>query len=190
MMRLMKTAVVGVALALAACGGGAKQADSPGSCPEGTVLRGSDCVPPEAGGESPGGDEPAPKKTAHKKKADDDEGSGGGGGGGGGGGDTGGGSYDKDAVEAQLKRAAKQIKSNCGSATDDEGKATGPWGTAHASIVLGRNGHVKDVSVPAPYDGKPVGICLARALQKIIFPPYAGSTDASIEWDFELVKGK
>src|SRR5580698_6533396 len=31
----------------AACGGASKQADSPGTCPEGTVLRGSDCVPPE-----------------------------------------------------------------------------------------------------------------------------------------------
>ena len=34
-------ATIGCILMLAACGGQAKQ---PGTCPEGTVLRGSDCV--------------------------------------------------------------------------------------------------------------------------------------------------
>jgi hypothetical protein len=191
MLRAMKHGLFGLALAVAACGGGAKQADSPGECPEGTVLKGSDCVPPDSAGDG----DSAPKKK--KKMSDDDaeknlsSGSGdttpsGGGGGGGGGGGT----YDKEAVEAQLRRQAKQIKGSCGAATDEEGKATGPWGTAHTSVVLGRNGHVKQVSVPAPYDGKPVGICISRALQKIVFPPYAGSDDASVEWDFELVKPK
>jgi hypothetical protein len=192
MMRGMKRALVGVALALVACGGGEKGAESPGTCPEGTVLKGSDCVPAETAGAPAGGDD-APKKSSHKKKDDDDSASAGGGGGGGGGdtsGSSGGGGYDKDAVGAQLRRSAKQIKSNCGSATDDEGKATGPWGSVTASIVLGRNGHIKDVSVPDPYAGKPVGICVVRALQKVVFPPYAGSSDAQITWDFELVKPK
>jgi hypothetical protein len=188
MLRAMKQALFGLAVAVAACGGGAKQAESPGECPEGTVLKGSDCVPPESGGD---GESPKKKKKMSDDDAEKSLASGGGdtspaGGGGGGGG----GSYDKEAVEAQLRKAAKQIKSNCGAASDDEGNKTGPWGTAHTSIALGRNGHVKQVSVPAPYDGKPVGICLARALQKIVFPPYAASDDASIEWDFELVKPK
>ncbi len=148
-MRAMQKALVGVVLALAAvtaaCGGGGKDAESPGTCPEGTVLKGSDCLPADAAGDTSasGGGDDSPKKPAHKKKSDDDDapkgdtsssgssGSSDTGGGGGGG-------YDKDAVEAQLKRATKQIKSNCGSATDDEGKATGPWGTVTANIVLGQ----------------------------------------------------
>lgn len=195
MMRAMQKALVGVALGLAAlaaaaCGGGGKDADSPGTCPEGTVLKGSDCVPAESAGDTSGGDD-APKHAEHHKKTEDSEeesfkkregddsaASGGGGG------------YDKDAVEAQMKRATKQIKSNCGAATDDEGKATGPWGTVSANIVLGRNGHIKDVTVPDPYNGKPVGICVVRALQKIQFPPYAGSSDVSISRDFEVTKPK
>jgi hypothetical protein len=187
------------ALALAACGGGAKQADSPGTCPEGTVLRGADCVPPEAAG-----DDSTP--TKHAKKDDDDElpsspassqggsdkpsssSSG----------DSSSSSaassaktpYDKDAVEAQLKRASRQVKANCGSATDDEGKATGPWGSMKASVVLGRNGHVKQVTIPSQYDGKPVGLCIVHAFEKLVFPPYAGSSDVSIDWDVEVTPPK
>jgi hypothetical protein len=189
MLRAMKKALFGVALALAACGGGAKNADSPGECPEGTVLKGSDCLPPESGGDS---DTPKKKKKMSDEDSEKSLASGGGddtapsGGGGGGGG----GHYDKDAVEAQMRKTAKQIKANCGSASDEEGQKTGPWGSAHVAIVLGRNGRVKQVGVPAPYDGKPVGVCMSRALMKIVFPPYGGSDDQSIEWDFELVKPK
>ena len=31
--------------------------------------------------------------------------------------------YDRDAVEAELKRGARQVKANCGAATDDDGHA-------------------------------------------------------------------
>jgi hypothetical protein len=185
-------------LALAGCGGAAKGADSPGNCPEGTVLKGSDCVPP---GDSAGGDdessstaksEPSSSSGSSSSSASSQ----GGGGGGGGGGESAAPSssgktpYDKDAVEMELKRAARQVKANCGSASDDEGKASGPWGSTKASVVLGRNGHVKQVTIPAPYDGKPVGICVVHAFQKIQFPPYAGSSDVVIDWDIEIVQPK
>jgi len=177
------------ALALAACGGGAKQADSPGTCPEGTVLRGADCVPPEAAS-----DDSAPTKRSKKDDEDDVPHSAASSQGGtdsapasSSGGKT---PYDKDAVEAELKRAARQVKANCGSATDDEGKATGPWGSMKASVVLGRNGHVKQVTVPSPYDGKPVGVCVEHAFQKVVFPPYAGSSDVSLDWDVEVTPPK
>src|ERR1022692_1423675 len=184
MMRAMKKALVGVAVALAACGGGAKQADSPGTCPDGTVLKGSDCVPADLAGDTSdgraGGGDDAPKKTSHPKASDSDTPAGDTAGGGGGSGGSGGG-YDKDEIEVKMKRVAKQIKSNCGAATDDEGKATGPWGTVKATIVLGRNGHVGDVTVDDTYKGKPVGTCVSRALLKLVFSPYAGSSDATIE---------
>jgi hypothetical protein len=195
----MKKALFGVGSValLVACGGGAKQADSPPTCPEGTVLNGSDCLPAgtpsdssagSSGGSSSSDDAPAPKK---KHKSDEDSaGSGGAGDSTASSGSGSGTPYDKDEIETKMRRSAKQIKANCGSATDEEGKATGPWGTLKATITLGRNGHVKDVSIPDPYNGKPVGTCVSRQLMKLIYSPFAGSTDASIEWDFELVKPK
>jgi hypothetical protein len=98
--------------------------------------------------------------------------------------------YDKDAVEAQLKRGARSVKAACGAATDDEGQANGPWGKTTAKITLGRNGHVKGVTLPSPYEGTPVGVCVLHAFDKIQFPPYAGSSDVSVDWDVELVKPK
>jgi hypothetical protein len=191
------------ALAGAACGGGSAGAKAPGTCPEGTVLQGQDCLPAEAVSDKPagGGDKSAsgPDKSGSAS--------------------AGGGAddkfdapahpsdarpvataepmppgaktpYEKDAVEVELKRGARQVKANCGAATDDEGRALGPWGKTQASITLGRNGHVKAVSLPEPYAGKPVAICVSHAFDKIQFPPYAGDTDAVVAWDVELVRPK
>jgi hypothetical protein len=212
--RTMVQGAVGAvcALALVACGGG-KQANAPGTCPDGTILKGEDCLPIEAAaaGDTTGG--PATDKTDTKETekvaasasaqgpsddaahassstsgpssaasstSDSTPTS------------TPGGKtpYDKDAVEVQLKRAARQIKANCGSATDDEGKATGPWGATKATVVLGRNGHVKQILVPSPYDGRPVGVCVVHAFEKIWFPPYPGPSDASVDWTIEIVQPK
>jgi hypothetical protein len=181
-----RTIIALAALALVACGGGAKQADSPGTCPDGTVLKGSDCVPAGDEGSSPSSS--GSSGGAVKNSDDEDKPRGNTSGE-----DTAPSSttpYDKEAVEVQLKRAARSIKASCGSATDDDGKATGPWGTTKASVVLGRNGHVKGVTVPAPYDGKPVGECAVHAFQRIQFPPYAGSTDVSVDWDIEIIHPK
>jgi len=184
-------ACAGCALALVACGGETKQADSPGNCPEGTVLHGSDCVPPSAAGDTPSSTSSG--SASPRRKSDDDTPPGVAPSSGeptatpAAGGKA---PYDKDAVEAELKRAARQIQKNCGSATDDEGKATGPWGKTTGSVVLGRNGHVKQATVPSPYEGKPVGDCAAHAFEKIQFPPYAGSSDVSVDWEVELVQPK
>ncbi|MCL2448954.1 MAG: hypothetical protein FWD17_08415, partial [Polyangiaceae bacterium] len=98
--------------------------------------------------------------------------------------------YDKDAVDAQLKRGARSVKASCGAATDESGDAAGPWGKTTASVTLGRNGHVKQVKVPAPYDGTPVGLCVVHSFDKIQFPPYASSSDVTVDWEVEVVKPK
>ncbi len=98
--------------------------------------------------------------------------------------------YDKDAVELVLKRAAAMVKSSCGAASDENGKANGPWGQTKASVRLGRNGHVRGVEVPAPYGDKPVGTCVVHAFQNLIFPPYAAPADITVDWDVEIVKPK
>jgi hypothetical protein len=169
-------------LALAGCGGESKHADSPGTCPEGTILKGEDCVPESATGPKSSDDDSPKGNTkgsvgASKGGVDSESG-------------AGGGSYDKDAVDAQLKRAAKQVKDNCGSASDDEGNKTGPWGSTTATIVLGRNGHVQEVTIPAPYTGKPVADCVVNSFRKIQFPPYAGPSDVSVTWDVQIVEPK
>jgi hypothetical protein len=57
-------------------------------------------------------------------------------------------------------------------------------------VTLGRNGHVKQVAVPAPFDGTPVGVCVVHAFDKIQFPPYAAPGDVVVDWDIEVVKPK
>jgi hypothetical protein len=185
--------VLSAACVLVACAGGEKPADSAGTCPAGTTLRGADCLPSATAQDTPA---PAAKKMPSHDPDDQpaavassqggpdasaspvsEVGT-----------ETG--AYDKEAVESQLKRAARQIKANCGAATDEEGNKKGPWGTARASVVLGRNGHVRKVTLPPPYDGKPVGDCVAHAFEKLLFPPYAGSSDATVEWDVEIVQPK
>jgi hypothetical protein len=177
-------------LVLAACGGATKQADSPGTCPEGTVLRGADCVPPEgdkdkavaqdkAVATSEPAPAPAPDKPSEPPPSTPAPSS-----------PSAKTPYDKDAVEVELKRGARQVKANCGAATNDDGQASGPWGKTKAAITLGRNGHIKQVTVPAPYDGKPVALCIAHSFDKIQFPPYAGDADVVVDWDVELVRPK
>src|ERR1700722_534700 len=118
-----KSVVLSVAAALAgsvlACGGGAKQADSPGTCPDGTVLHGSDCLPASSE-KDPDENMPAPS-TSHSDSSssgdsaghppasapasapDSDSAPAAGG-------KT---PYDQDAVEAQLKRGARSVKASC-----------------------------------------------------------------------------
>jgi hypothetical protein len=132
--------------------------------------------------------ESAPKKASHKSDDAEEAAMSSGGAAPASSGSSGG--YDKDAVDAELKRSARQVKGSCGAATDDEGKATGPWGKVMASIVLGRNGHVKQVTLPSNYDGKPAGTCIVHAFQKVQFPPYAAPTDATVEWEVDVVQPK
>jgi hypothetical protein len=94
--------------------------------------------------------------------------------------------YDKEATEVVLKRAARQVKENCGQAKDDTGKATGPWGKTTVQIMLGANGRSKGITVPAPYQGKAVGNCVEKAFTNLTFPPWGGS-DVEVPWEIEIV---
>jgi len=185
--------VIVVALAAAACGGPDKPANTASAdCPPGTQKQGGDCVAPD--------EESGPGKGASLEAHGKSEtGSGTGSSsamatpGGGGGSVAPAGAktpYDKDAVEIVLRRAANQVKANCGAATDSDGKRLGPWGATKVSVTLGRNGHVRDVSIPSPYDDKPAGSCAIKAFENLIFPPYAAPTDSVVDWDVELVKPK
>lgn len=157
-----------VGLVLAACGGPPpKQASG---CPDGTVLRDGSCVPPEGGD-----DHPRPQPVATADTPPDN---------GGNGGSTV--PYDKDATEGELKRAARMVKASCGAAVDETGK-NGPFGTTKVQVRLGHNGHVHEVTIPPPFDGRSSGKCAVVAFSNLIFPPFPGQ-DVVVEWDVEIVQ--
>lgn len=95
--------------------------------------------------------------------------------------------YDKEATEMVLRRAARQVKDNCGAAKDDNGKAIGPWGNATVMVQLGHNGRSKGITVPDPYKGKPTGNCVEKAFTNLTFPPWQGA-DAEVSWEVELLE--
>ena len=96
-------------------------------------------------------------------------------------------SYDKEQTEIVLKRAARQVKDNCGATKDDTGKASGPWGKVVVQVALAHNGHGQLASIPEPYKGKATGNCVERAFSKLTFPPWAGA-DTTLDWEIELVQ--
>lgn len=95
--------------------------------------------------------------------------------------------YDKENTEVVLRRAARQVKDNCGAAKDENGVALGPWGKLRIHVTLGHGGRSKLGTVPVPYADKPVGRCIAQAFSNLIFPPWAGE-DTDVEWEVELQK--
>ena len=95
--------------------------------------------------------------------------------------------YDKEATEIALKRAAIQVKKNCGQAKNSDGKAVGPWGTTQVQVTLGHNGHTKGATVSPPFEGTPGGKCVLQAFASLSFSPWDGP-DTTIPWDVELVQ--
>lgn len=95
--------------------------------------------------------------------------------------------YDKEGTEVVLKRAARQVKENCGAAKDDNGKAIGPWGKTTIQVQLGHNGHSKGTTVPSPFQGKPTGTCIEKAFTNLTFPPWAGA-DTQVDWEVEVLE--
>ena len=81
------------------------------------------------------------------------------------------------------------MKANCGAAKDADGKALGPFGKTTVNIVLGRNGHSKNVTVDSSLDGKPAGNCVLQAFKNLTYAPWAGA-DSSTQWEVELVQPK
>jgi hypothetical protein len=149
---------------------GSTEPKQAGGCPSGTVLREGSCVPfsdneAEARLNTPSTSTgTSPENTGPKTP------------------------YDKEAVETQLKRQSNQVKTNCGHMKDASGKASGPFGQTKVSLTLGRNGRIKEATVPAPYNGTNVGSCIVNAFGNVHFPPYVASSDSIVEWEVEVVE--
>ena len=162
--RLTRHAVFGLAsaaLTLAACGG--KPAEDASTARE-TTTADSDPGPKEEAAPPPRKASPPPPPDTTPKTV-----------------------YDKEAVEIDLKRAARQVLANCGAASDDQGKANGPWGKTTITVQLGHNGHSKGATMQAPFDGSPTGKCIFNSFNNLIYPPFAGG-DTTVEWEVESVK--
>jgi hypothetical protein len=99
----------------------------------------------------------------------------------------GGSRYDRATLEVTLARAARQVKSNCGGATDENGVVTGPWGKATFTVKLGHNGHSKGGTIGGGFAGKPPGNCVEKAFTNLIYAPFAGD-DVDVDWPVEIVK--
>lgn len=95
--------------------------------------------------------------------------------------------YDKENTDVVLARAGRQVKDNCGQAAGEDGKATGPWGKVTIQVLLGHNGHSKNVVVPEPNASTPSGRCITQAFSTLTFPPWNGQ-DTQVDWEVELVK--
>jgi hypothetical protein len=158
------------AAGLLACGGSKKEAkdasDKPAYNDETPKWEGASSPPPEESKPSSSTSSGGTVNEAPKQRTDQ---------------------YDKEATEVVLKRAARQVKDNCGAAKDENGKATGPWGKTSIQVQLGHNGHSKGTTVPSPYQGKPTGVCVEKAFTNLTFPPWSGS-DTQVDWEVELVE--
>jgi hypothetical protein len=97
--------------------------------------------------------------------------------------------WDRDLTAAELARAARSVKANCGSATDTDGHATGPWGKTQVTVVLHHRGKTKNAKAQGEYAGTPAGRCIERAFTDLHFPPWQGH-DVTIQYDIEVVHPK
>jgi len=88
--------------------------------------------------------------------------------------------FDKKQTELELKRAQRSAESCVGVVTEQ-----GPTGTAKFTLTFSNDGHVKEGTISAPFDGTPVGKCALNAMKSVIVPPFDG-TEESVDWEIDL----
>ncbi len=88
--------------------------------------------------------------------------------------------FDKRQSELELKRAQRSAES-CPNAVTEEG----PTGTAKFTLVFGNDGHVKEATISAPFDGTAVGKCALNAMKAVIVPRFEGS-DETVDWEVNI----
>ncbi|MEO6600203.1 MAG: hypothetical protein ABIQ16_10050 [Polyangiaceae bacterium] len=88
-------------------------------------------------------------------------------------------------VEGDKAIDPKTGKPPKGSKAPTKGKDT----KASVTIVFANDGHVKTLTVGAPYDENVVGKCVQRAINSVIVPAYNGPEHTE-EWEIDLTGGK
>ncbi len=92
--------------------------------------------------------------------------------------------FDRKQVDLELKRATRSAES-CPGVVAEEEKKEHPRGETRVSITFQEDGTVRQVAIPSPFDGTPIGECVVRAYKAVIVPPYTGG-DQIIDWDVSL----
>ena len=92
--------------------------------------------------------------------------------------------FDRKQVDLELKRATRSAESCPGVVAEME-KKDHPRGETKVSISFQEDGTVRQVSIPSPFDGTPIGDCVVRAYKAVIVPPYSGG-EQIVDWDVSL----
>ena len=93
--------------------------------------------------------------------------------------------FDRKQVDLELKRATRSAESCPGVVAEMEKKGEHPRGETKVSISFQEDGTVRQVSIPSPFDGTPIGDCVIRAYKAVIVPPYTGG-EQIVDWDVVL----
>lgn len=92
--------------------------------------------------------------------------------------------FDQKQVKMELARATRSAESCPGVVAEMETKEH-PRGETRVTVTFIEDGTVRDVSIPSPFDGTPIGECVKRAYKAVIVPPYTGG-EQIIDWDLTL----
>ncbi|HVU00907.1 MAG TPA: hypothetical protein VHE30_04115 [Polyangiaceae bacterium] len=92
--------------------------------------------------------------------------------------------FDEKQMKLEMARATRSAESCPGVVAEME-KKDHPRGDTRASVTFQEDGTVRQVSIPSPFDGTPVGDCVIRAYKSVIVPPYTGG-DQIVDWDLSL----
>src|SRR6185312_4030959 len=92
--------------------------------------------------------------------------------------------FDQKQVKMELARATRSAESCPGVVAEMETKEH-PRGEARVTISFQEDGTVREVNIPSPFDGTPVGDCVKRAYKSVIVPPYTGG-EKIVDWDLTL----
>jgi hypothetical protein len=93
--------------------------------------------------------------------------------------------FDRKQVDLELKRATRSAESCPGVVAEMEKANEHPRGETKVSIHFQEDGTVRDISIPSPFDGTPLGDCVKRAYKAVIVPPYTGG-EQIVDWDVSL----
>jgi hypothetical protein len=85
----------------------------------------------------------------------------------------------------ELQRATRSAETCPGVVVEQEKKGEHPRGETKVSISFQEDGTVRQVSIPSPFDGTPLGECVIRAFKAVIVPPYVGG-EQIVDWDVSL----
>ncbi len=85
--------------------------------------------------------------------------------------------FDKKQTDMELKRAGRSAET-CGTVVTEQG----PSGTARVTLTFANDGHVKEATIAAPFDGTEVGKCVLNAFKAVIVPRYEGPEER-MDWE-------